>query len=278
MVKVPEDKNQYRTPYRPCLHATQWHMVGRRQNRYSRRLRYLLRPEFTNITLNSAANAPNIASGLLTQTTGNGLGNATGLIAQIPPQVSDQSSVETVVKNLVTPYSPEWNLGFERELPGQIAVSATYVGSRGVKLFANQQYNYFDPTTTDRLNTSRGAIVARGNFADSDYNGVEIGVKRNFSRGLAVTGSYTYSKTMDDGSEVFTPDSAPTSYSANLAPGGRGQDWSNSAYDHRHYFGPHLRMDSYRSALLQQGTRHAPGRRNSSLDYLRIFTLPVRSL
>ncbi len=236
VVKVPEDKNNIAPriglAYTP--HNGTWLADGRTVIRAG--FGIFFDPEFTNITLNSAANAPNIASGLLTQTTGNGLGNATGLIAQIPPQVSDQSSVETVVKNLVTPYSPEWNLGFERELPGQIAVSATYVGSRGVKLFANQQYNYFDPTTTDRLNTSRGAIVARGNFADSDYNGVEIGVRRNFSRGLAVTGSYTYSKTMDDGSEVFTPDSAPTSYSANLAPGGRGQDWSNSAYDHRHYF------------------------------------------
>ena len=34
---------------------------------------------------------------------------------------------------------------------------------------------------------------------------------------------------------MFTTDSQPTSYSANLAPGGRKFDWANSAYDHRHY-------------------------------------------
>ncbi len=109
------------------------------------------------------------------------------------------------------------------------------MATRSVKLFANQQYNYFDPNTGFRLNPGRGAISARGNFATSHYNGLEVGAKRNFSKGIAVYGSYTYSKNLDNGSEVFTTDSAPTSYAANLAPGGRRDDWGNSAYDHRHY-------------------------------------------
>jgi hypothetical protein len=192
-------------------------------------------PEFTNITTNSAANAPNISSPLAEQTTGNGLGNATGLIATLSPVVNPFSTVESVVNNLTTPYTPEWNLGIERELPGQIGISVTYVGSRGIKLFANQQYNYFDFNTGNRLNTTRGAIIARGNFADSDYNGLEVGVRHNFAHGVSINGEYVYSKDLDDGSDVFAPDSAPTSYSANLAPGGRGQDWANSTFDHRQY-------------------------------------------
>ena len=114
-------------------------------------------------------------------------------------------------------------------------MSVTYAGSRGIKLYANQQYNYFNSATGTRLNTSRGAIIARGNYADSIYNGLEIGAHRNFNHGFMVTGSYVYSKTLDDGSEVFASGNTPTSYSANLAPGGRGQDWSNSVYDHRQY-------------------------------------------
>jgi len=192
-------------------------------------------PEFTNITTNSAANAPNVASRELQQTDGNGLSNATGLLATIPQTVTDQSTVESVVKNLTTPYTEEWNLGVERVLPGQIALSVTYVGSRGVKLLANQQYNYDDFNTGDRLHPERGVIIARGNFADSRYNGLEVGAKREFSHGFTINASYVYSKTLDDGSDVFAPYSAPTSYSANLAPGGRHQDWGNSVFDHRQY-------------------------------------------
>ena len=191
--------------------------------------------EFTNITTNSAASAPNISSGLLESTTGNGLANATGLIPQITSAVSNYSTVESVDKNITSPYTPEWNLTVERELPGQVGLSITYAGARGVKLFANQQYNYFDFNTGERLNTNRGAIIARGNYADSDYNGLEVGVRHTFSHGLAVNGSYVYSKTMDDGSEIFSTNAITTSYTANLAPGGRGQDWGNSAYDHRQY-------------------------------------------
>lgn len=193
-------------------------------------------PEFTNITLNSAENAPNVAAGEIQQfASGPTVGNATGLISQLSPSVSQQSTVESPVNNLATPYTPEWNLGIERELPGAIAFSATYVGSRGIKLFANQQYNYVNPATGTRLNSSRGVIIARGNYAASSYNGLEIGATHRMRHGIAVNASYTYSKTLDDGSEVFTTDSSPTSYSANLAPGGRAGDWGNSAYDHRHY-------------------------------------------
>lgn len=191
--------------------------------------------DFTNIMINEAQSAPNAVSGLLTSPTGNGLGNATGLIAQIPKQLNPKSSVLSVTNHLVSPYTIEYNLGVEHQFPFAIGFSATYVGSRGVKLFANQQYNYFDPTTGNRLDPSRGAINARGNFAASDYNGLEVGVKRNFSKGLAIFGSYVYSKALDNGSEVFTPSSDTTSYSADLAPGGRRFDWGPSAYDHRHY-------------------------------------------
>lgn len=192
-------------------------------------------PEFTEITTASAASAPNISSGTLSSTAFNGLSGATGLLATISPVVSQLSTVQSVVNNLTSPYSEEWNLGVERELPGQIALSVTYVGSRGVKLFANQQYNYYDFNTSERLDPLRDVINARGNFADSRYNGLEVGVKHNFSHGLAVTGSYVYSKSLDDGSGIIAPDSAPTSYSANLAPGGRHQDWGNSVFDHRQY-------------------------------------------
>ncbi|MGD0942292.1 MAG: TonB-dependent receptor, partial [Terracidiphilus sp.] len=179
-------------------------------------------PEFTNITTNDADSAPNVAAGEIQQTN-TVIGNATGLLATISPQVSQFSTVDAPVNNLTSPYSEEWNLGVERVLPGQIALSITYVGSRGVKLFANQQYNYEDFNTGERLDPSRGVIIARGNFADSRYNGLEVGGKHNFSHGLAVTGSYVYSKSLDDGSDIFAPDSSPTSYSANLAPGGRHQ-------------------------------------------------------
>jgi hypothetical protein len=191
--------------------------------------------DFTNIAINEAQSAPNAVAGTLTQTTGNGLANATSLIATIPSVLNAQSSVGSVDKNLVSPYTEEWNLGVERELPGQWGFSATYVGSHAVKLFANQQFNFFDFTTGARLNSTRGVITDRANTGKSLYNGLEVGLKHNFNHGFLITGSYVYSKTLDNASEAYNIDSAATSYSADLRPGGRRYDWGNSAYDHRQY-------------------------------------------
>ena len=91
--------------------------------------------------------------------------------------------------------------------------------------------------TGKRVNPNRGAINLRGNYADSNYNGLEITGTHRFRHGLLVNTNYTFSKDLDDGSEIFTiAGSSPTSYSANLAPGGRRQDYGNSAYDHRQFF------------------------------------------
>ena len=65
---------------------------------------------------------------------------------------------------------------------------------------------------------------------------MQVNVTRQFARGLFFRGAYTYGKNFDDGSEVFALFASPTSYSANLAPGGRAQDWGPAAFDYRHYF------------------------------------------
>jgi outer membrane receptor protein involved in Fe transport len=192
---------------------------------------------FSNILVNSSQNSPNAVAGTLIQTTGNGLTNATTLIPTIPKVLNPQSTVENESSTLVNPITYQYNLGVEREIPWQTVLSIRYIGVRGEKEFANQQYNYFDGGTGLRLNPSRGAIILRGNYADSDYNALEIAAKHSFVHGFSLNANYTYGKDLDDGSEIFViGSSSPTSYTANLAPGGRGQDWGPSAYDHRQFF------------------------------------------
>jgi hypothetical protein len=192
---------------------------------------------FTNIVDNSQASAPNTSNPLATSTQGRGVPNATSAIAGLSPEIDPFSTVQSVNNNLVNPQTYEWNLGFEHQLPANLKWTVSYVGARGEKLFANQQFNFFDPNTGDRLNPDRGVINTRGNYADSIYHGVTTDVSHDFGHGLFVRGTYTYSKAMDDGSEVFTTFNQGTSYAANLAPGGRAGEWSRSAWDHRNYLG-----------------------------------------
>lgn len=191
---------------------------------------------FTNMPDNSLSSAPNVEAPQVTSTSGRGIANASAQIPAMAPTgtIKATNSVTSMVDNMVNPITYQWNLGIERQMPGDVKLTLTYVGTRGSKLFANQQYNYYVNGT--RMNAARGPIVARGNFADSSYNGLQVGASHAMRHGVTVQASYTYSKNLDDGSEVFTvSSSSPTSYSANLAPGGRSREWGNSAYDFRQY-------------------------------------------
>ena len=189
---------------------------------------------FSNILTNSASAAPNAVAGLLTSQANGGLTNATGQIANIAPQLALTSTVTSEDKNLVNPITYQYNLGVEREIPGQVVLAIRYVGNVSKKQFGTTDLNYRNGVTGLRLDPTRGAIAVRGNFSSSNYNSIEVDATHNFSHGFLVRGTYIFSKDLDNGSEVFALGSG-TSRPANLSPGGRSQDYGNSAYDHRHY-------------------------------------------
>lgn len=198
---------------------------------------------FANIAVNSAQSSPNATTGTIQATATNPQGPATSLIPTIPSSLGPYSTVGSGIdKNLRNPATYQFNLGFERELPAALKLTVNYVGSRGRRLYANEQLNYLDNSTPaavalgQRLNPARGVIVGRTNSAASEYDGLQTELSRSLPHGLYFRATYTYSKNMDDGSEIFATFNAPTSYAANLAPGGRRQDWGNSAFDFPQFF------------------------------------------
>ena len=191
--------------------------------------------DFSNFVTNAAETAPNAISNELIQTTGVGLTNATSLVPSISPLLSLQSTVESVTNNMVDPITYQYNLGVERQFPWNIFFAVRYVGNIGSKLFADQQYNYTNGLTGERLNPAYGQDVIRGNFARSEYNSLQVEGSHLFSHGFQIRGNYTYSKALDDASEIFETSSSITNYAANLAFGGLRGDWGPSAYNHKHY-------------------------------------------
>jgi hypothetical protein len=196
--------------------------------------------DFSNIVVNSAQSSPNAIVGGTSYTAKDGIGNSNTLIPALVPVLTQTSSVSnSVVNNLVNPYTYQYNVGMERELPFNLKLTTNYVGSRGVKLYTNRQYNYFTPTdgtaATARLNPARGVINARGNFSSSSYNSLQAELSRSFVRGITFRAAYTYGKDLDNASEVFNTFNSPTSFQADLSGNGLRQDWGNSAWDHRNY-------------------------------------------
>ncbi|HEX7287416.1 MAG TPA: TonB-dependent receptor [Candidatus Angelobacter sp.] len=191
---------------------------------------------FTNIVDNSAASSPNAISASLRSannaTTPRGLPNLSGRLAALAPVINPAASVTSIVSNLVAPLTYQWNFDVERELPGKFVLTTSYVGTRGLRLFANDQFNPVDPNTGLRVNPTRGSWVIRDNSADSIYHGLDVKLDRRFIHGLLLRTSYTFSKLIDDGSEVFTT-TGTSSFPADLTLGHRGIDRGLSAFDHR---------------------------------------------
>ena len=193
---------------------------------------------FTNILDNTAAGSPN---GIAQSVNGGGgassrgFASATAQLLALQPTLSPTSNVFTITANLRNPLTHQWNFDIERSLPGGFIMTAAYVGTRGEHLFVNQEFNPGAGTDAGGnqlfINPNFHFVSARTNGGDSIYHAGQLKVERPFSHGLLVRGSYTYSKFIDDMSEVFVT-SGGSSRAQNLSD--QHADRGLSAFDRRH--------------------------------------------
>ncbi len=153
--------------------------------------------------------SPTLLGGVLVApSTGRGSAGALALVNQVTGTLNPRSSVTSIVSNIVNPLIYQWNFSIERALPGKFLVTASYVGTRGERLYLNQELN--PGVNGSRINPARGSILARTNLGNSNYNGLALLVNRTLGRGFTLIGSYTWSKSLDNGSDPFTTSSDTT--------------------------------------------------------------------
>jgi len=185
---------------------------------------------FTNIEDNVAGSAPNTLGGTLTSpATGRGTPNALSLVPAVTPTINPKASTSVIDANLISPITYQWNFNVQRQLPGNFLATVAYVGTRGEHLFINQELN--PGLNGTRLNPARGSIGARTNGGDSVYHGLQTDLTRRFRNGLFLEVAYTWSRAIDDASEVFTT-SGGSSYPQD--PFNVHGDRGPSAFDRRH--------------------------------------------
>ena len=162
---------------------------------------------FTNISNNTAATYPNTTGGSVVGGEGRGLADPLGSIAAITAVDDPTNLVWSVTNNLSNPVTHQWNLNVQRELPANLKMEVAYVGTRGEHLWVNEQWN---PRVLERVGVlnprlmpDRGSVLVRGNRGDSNYHGLQTTVTRQV-KSLALRGAYTWSRSIDNASEVFT--------------------------------------------------------------------------
>ncbi len=120
--------------------------------------------------------------------------------------------------DLKLPYTLQYNVGVERSLGKNQAISVSYVGSKAQNLLTNLNLN---PRINNVFaNPNFGSISYTTNGPTSDYDSLQAQFTRRLTRGLQALVNYTWSHAIDDASDEFSGDFA------------RG----NASFDVRHNF------------------------------------------
>jgi hypothetical protein len=146
--------------------------------------------------------------------------------------------------DLYTPTVISWTFKVEQQIAANTALGVAYVGSHGYHELLSADVN--EPVPTIQANGMpfypTGAPLANPALANtttwlseglSSYNALEIDVSRRFAQGFQVRGTYTFSKSLDDGTALNS------SVGANapgfvMYPSEPKWDWSLSNADARH--------------------------------------------
>ena len=191
-------------------------------------------PAFYNLFLNAATAAPVVFAYTLTGNFPAMPSNITGANLQSvyapPPGVDPRTLNQTLfAPNFKNPYSTSYTLGVQRRVGNNMGFEVRYVGTQGVDLFATRDGNPYVAgfvnngfadvlptgvtpgvnsncaTCNGRVNPNYGVIRLRDNSGHSNYNGLQTTYNiRDLFNQLTLGASFTWSKTMDNISEVYS--------------------------------------------------------------------------
>lgn len=115
----------------------------------------------------------------------------------VPIDVSPPYTSATVIafpQHLQMPYALEWNVAIEQKVGRAQALTISYVGSTGRRLIGLQQ------KSLTALNPTFGLVQYFGAGITSNYQSLQVQCQRSVAKGLHALGSYTWSHSLDFGS------------------------------------------------------------------------------
>jgi hypothetical protein len=115
-----------------------------------------------------------------------------------------------------TPNVQQWNAGFERNLPGQVLLEASYVASKGTHLGVFRRFNTplhtetgedLNPRPGDlqslRTFPDLGTIFQRQHIGNSSYQSLQLKAEKRFRHSLTFLASFVWSKSIDDADNIL---------------------------------------------------------------------------
>ncbi len=128
-------------------------------------------------------------------------------------------------------YEFKFNLSVEREITPDLSVTLGYMGNQSTHITEKTDCNLrqsikvngrsFVESGTPRPNQNMGVMTCTTTDGKSFYNAMTLEVKKRLSRGFQLQGSYTWSKTVDDGTTGLG--------NSDFSEGTRAQAWDTKS-------------------------------------------------
>ena len=119
-----------------------------------------------------------------------------------PGQAVVQPNV--IARNLRDAYMQQWNLDLQYELRPNWMIDLAYVGSKGTHLMAPRDLNQPRPGASAGPYPQFSSILQVESRASSSYHAMQFRSERRVAQGVALLAAYTWSKSIDDLSAVFS--------------------------------------------------------------------------
>src|SRR6266567_1864751 len=97
-------------------------------------------------------------------------------------------------QHLQLPYTLQWNVSLDQAIGETQVLSLAYVGSNGRRLIQERQYSL------NALNPNFGTVILIPSGITSNYQSLQVKFQRSISNGLQALASYTWSHSLDFGS------------------------------------------------------------------------------
>ncbi|HSR05605.1 MAG TPA: TonB-dependent receptor [Bryobacteraceae bacterium] len=183
---------------------------------YSRDLNYWLQPPFLTATQTAA-------QGLIYPNLFSNVGPGSGAIS-IPTNGSLSISNGDFYGVSSTPYQMQWNFNIQREVMADTVATVGYIGSHNLHMFLQTDFNHPTPclapggscfyngsptmasatgVPNPRLNPQYNSLQLADNLGDSNYEALQASLNRRFSHNWQAQVSYTFSKSIDNGSGTY---------------------------------------------------------------------------
>jgi hypothetical protein len=97
-------------------------------------------------------------------------------------------------------YVQQWIFSLQQALPGQFSGTVSYTGNKGTDIMNRSYVNVIDPATGLRPYPQFGKIELRAKDGNSEFEALQVSMRRYLARGWLMTGNYMWSHAINDGS------------------------------------------------------------------------------